>query len=52
MHPATSAAPALAESGDTAPPPDPVWTARALALADADWAVLAPAGHHSGGSRG
>jgi 2-dehydro-3-deoxygluconokinase len=35
-----TAVPALAAAGDTAPPPDPAWTARALALPDADWAAL------------
>ncbi|MET7805003.1 PfkB family carbohydrate kinase [Micromonospora chersina] len=38
-----TAVPALAAAGDTAPPPDPGWTARALALTDAQWAALVPA---------
>ncbi|GAB3070498.1 sugar kinase [Micromonospora schwarzwaldensis] len=36
-----TAAPVLAASGDTAPPPDPAGIARALALTDRDWAVPA-----------
>lgn len=45
-----TAAPALAAPGDTAPPPDAAWTARALALPEADWALLELSGH-GGGSR-
>ncbi|MEU1967424.1 sugar kinase [Micromonospora sediminicola] len=45
-----TAARVLAVPGDTAPPPDPMWTARALALSDAQWA--AGAYRHDGGSGG
>ncbi|SBT42421.1 sugar kinase [Micromonospora auratinigra] len=56
-----TAAPVLAAPGDTAPPPDPVRTARALALSEAGWAALepvagraappSPGGHRGGVSR-
>ncbi|MFG1673619.1 sugar kinase [Micromonospora sp. NPDC049282] len=43
-----TAAPVLAAPGDTAPPPDPAWIARALAWTDLEWAT--PARRHDGGS--
>ncbi|QLQ40481.2 sugar kinase [Micromonospora robiginosa] len=43
-----TAAPVLAAPGDTAPPPDPVWTTRALAWTDREWAT--PARRPDGGS--
>jgi 2-dehydro-3-deoxygluconokinase len=46
-----TAAPALAAAGDTAPPPDPAWTTRALALPEADWARLDVSGHRGGSDR-